>query len=238
MDEAENQLCSNLSDSCFSSLDSCLCRKYSWHWAQIKARHCLPFWSLLSGLRSICQAWVSRKLRALHVFVLQCLLSLLQTISISLLQLRALTSRLNVDLNSHSLLFFVSRFGLFVALFFTLPRFYIRFLWLCLSEFLPHHPHPLLPPLPRPPSTPPGPSEEKLNLDESEWEDIHVITGALKLFFRELPEPLVPFGFFTDIVETVSEWPASAPFTLFGLSGSEILYWSHWVKSHRDSWSC
>uniref|UniRef100_A0A3B3ZUZ4 Uncharacterized protein n=1 Tax=Periophthalmus magnuspinnatus TaxID=409849 RepID=A0A3B3ZUZ4_9GOBI len=46
--------------------------------------------------------------------------------------------------------------------------------------------------------------EEKLNLDESEWEDIHVITGALKLFFRELPEPLVPYGFFTDIVETVN----------------------------------
>lgn len=45
--------------------------------------------------------------------------------------------------------------------------------------------------------------EEKLNLDASDWEDIHVITGALKLFFRELPEPLVPFGFFTDIVETV-----------------------------------
>ncbi|KAM6927464.1 rho GTPase-activating protein 15 isoform 2-T2 [Xenentodon cancila] len=45
--------------------------------------------------------------------------------------------------------------------------------------------------------------EEKLNLDESEWEDIHVITGALKLFFRELPEPVVPYGFFTDIVETV-----------------------------------
>ncbi|MED6286391.1 hypothetical protein CHARACLAT_005457 [Characodon lateralis] len=45
--------------------------------------------------------------------------------------------------------------------------------------------------------------EEKLNLDQSEWEDIHVVTGALKLFFRELPEPLVPYGFFTDIVETV-----------------------------------
>uniref|UniRef100_A0A8C6T585 Rho GTPase activating protein 9 n=1 Tax=Neogobius melanostomus TaxID=47308 RepID=A0A8C6T585_9GOBI len=45
--------------------------------------------------------------------------------------------------------------------------------------------------------------EEKISLDEGEWEDIHVITGALKLFFRELPEPLVPFGFFTDIVETV-----------------------------------
>ncbi|KAJ8400776.1 hypothetical protein AAFF_G00391300 [Aldrovandia affinis] len=45
--------------------------------------------------------------------------------------------------------------------------------------------------------------EEKLNLEHSQWEDIHVITGALKLFFRELPEPLVPYGFFTDIVETV-----------------------------------
>uniref|UniRef100_A0A8K9XDS4 Rho GTPase activating protein 9 n=1 Tax=Oncorhynchus mykiss TaxID=8022 RepID=A0A8K9XDS4_ONCMY len=46
-------------------------------------------------------------------------------------------------------------------------------------------------------------NHEKLNLDQSEWEDIHVITGALKLFFRELPEPLVPYGFFTDIVETI-----------------------------------
>uniref|UniRef100_A0A8C6PF54 Rho GTPase activating protein 9 n=1 Tax=Nothobranchius furzeri TaxID=105023 RepID=A0A8C6PF54_NOTFU len=46
--------------------------------------------------------------------------------------------------------------------------------------------------------------QEKLNLDDSvRWDDIHVITGALKLFFRELPEPLVPYGFFTDIVETV-----------------------------------
>uniref|UniRef100_A0AAZ3Q4W3 Rho GTPase activating protein 9 n=1 Tax=Oncorhynchus tshawytscha TaxID=74940 RepID=A0AAZ3Q4W3_ONCTS len=48
--------------------------------------------------------------------------------------------------------------------------------------------------------------QEKLNLEQSEWEDIHVITGALKLFFRELPEPLVPYGFFTDILETVSEY--------------------------------
>ncbi|XP_069042593.1 rho GTPase-activating protein 15 isoform X2 [Lepisosteus oculatus] len=45
--------------------------------------------------------------------------------------------------------------------------------------------------------------EEKLNLDDSEWEDIHVITGALKMFFRELPEPLIPYSFFNDFVETV-----------------------------------
>ncbi|XP_016402076.1 rho GTPase-activating protein 9 [Sinocyclocheilus rhinocerous] len=46
-------------------------------------------------------------------------------------------------------------------------------------------------------------NHERLDLDDPQWEDIHVITGALKLFFRELPEPLVPYGFFHDIVETV-----------------------------------
>ncbi|XP_051985567.1 rho GTPase-activating protein 15 isoform X2 [Xyrauchen texanus] len=45
--------------------------------------------------------------------------------------------------------------------------------------------------------------QERLDLDDPQWEDVHVITGALKLFFRELPEPLVPYGFFHDIVETV-----------------------------------
>ncbi|XP_052020840.1 rho GTPase-activating protein 9 isoform X2 [Apodemus sylvaticus] len=34
--------------------------------------------------------------------------------------------------------------------------------------------------------------EGKLDLDSAEWDDIHVVTGALKLFFRELPQPLVP----------------------------------------------
>ncbi|XP_028854135.1 rho GTPase-activating protein 15 isoform X2 [Denticeps clupeoides] len=45
--------------------------------------------------------------------------------------------------------------------------------------------------------------EEKLNLDSPEWEDIHVVSGALKLFFRELPEPLVPYGVFSDLMETI-----------------------------------
>ncbi|KAG8514199.1 Rho GTPase-activating protein 9 [Galemys pyrenaicus] len=34
--------------------------------------------------------------------------------------------------------------------------------------------------------------ENRLDLDSAEWDDIHVITGALKLFLRELPQPLVP----------------------------------------------
>ncbi|XP_077053746.1 rho GTPase-activating protein 15-like isoform X5 [Siphateles boraxobius] len=45
--------------------------------------------------------------------------------------------------------------------------------------------------------------QERLDLDDPQWDDIHVITGALKLFFRELPEPLIPYGFFHDIVEAV-----------------------------------
>ncbi|XP_029450456.1 rho GTPase-activating protein 9 isoform X4 [Rhinatrema bivittatum] len=43
--------------------------------------------------------------------------------------------------------------------------------------------------------------EERLNLDDSEWEDIHVVTGALKLFFRELPEPLIPYTLYERFVE-------------------------------------
>ncbi|XP_031753032.1 rho GTPase-activating protein 9 isoform X2 [Xenopus tropicalis] len=45
--------------------------------------------------------------------------------------------------------------------------------------------------------------EEKLDLSTSDWEDVHVITGALKMFFRELPEPLIPFSMFEQYVEAV-----------------------------------
>ncbi|XP_075886555.1 rho GTPase-activating protein 15-like [Nelusetta ayraudi] len=45
--------------------------------------------------------------------------------------------------------------------------------------------------------------EEPLDLDHSQWEDIHVVAGALKLFFRELPEPLFPSWIFQQLVETL-----------------------------------
>ncbi|XP_020796414.2 rho GTPase-activating protein 12b isoform X2 [Boleophthalmus pectinirostris] len=45
--------------------------------------------------------------------------------------------------------------------------------------------------------------DEKLELDDSKWEDIHVTTGALKMFFRELPEPLFTYTSFNDFVNAI-----------------------------------
>ncbi|MEQ2178113.1 hypothetical protein GOODEAATRI_010607 [Goodea atripinnis] len=41
-------------------------------------------------------------------------------------------------------------------------------------------------------------NDEKVNLSDTKWEDIHVTTGALKMFFRELPEPLFTYALFND----------------------------------------
>ncbi|XP_043388736.1 rho GTPase-activating protein 9 isoform X3 [Chelonia mydas] len=53
--------------------------------------------------------------------------------------------------------------------------------------------------------------EERLSLADPEWDDVHVVTGALKLFFRELPEPLVPFALFDAFVAAVSKDLPPAP---------------------------
>ncbi|XP_038188630.1 rho GTPase-activating protein 12 isoform X2 [Arvicola amphibius] len=49
--------------------------------------------------------------------------------------------------------------------------------------------------------------DEKLDLNDSKWEDIHVVTGALKMFFRELPEPLFTFSHFNDFVSAIKQDP-------------------------------
>ncbi|XP_030591594.1 rho GTPase-activating protein 12-like isoform X2 [Archocentrus centrarchus] len=45
--------------------------------------------------------------------------------------------------------------------------------------------------------------EEHLDLEDGQWEEIHVITGALKLFLRELPEPLFPFSCFEKFIAAI-----------------------------------
>ncbi|XP_070846467.1 rho GTPase-activating protein 27 [Chaetodon trifascialis] len=44
---------------------------------------------------------------------------------------------------------------------------------------------------------------EELDLEDGQWEDVHVITGALKLFFRELPEPLFPYSHFNKFIAAI-----------------------------------
>uniref|UniRef100_A0A8C7JSP2 Rho GTPase activating protein 12 n=1 Tax=Oncorhynchus kisutch TaxID=8019 RepID=A0A8C7JSP2_ONCKI len=45
--------------------------------------------------------------------------------------------------------------------------------------------------------------DEQLELEDSKWEDIHVTTGALKMFFRELPEPLFTYDSFNDFINAI-----------------------------------
>ncbi|XP_072343122.1 rho GTPase-activating protein 27-like isoform X2 [Scyliorhinus torazame] len=45
--------------------------------------------------------------------------------------------------------------------------------------------------------------DENVNLEDGPWDDVHVITGALKLFFRELSEPLFPFSHFESFISSM-----------------------------------
>ncbi|XP_028832204.1 rho GTPase-activating protein 12-like isoform X8 [Denticeps clupeoides] len=45
--------------------------------------------------------------------------------------------------------------------------------------------------------------DERVDLADAKWEDIHVTTGALKMFFRELPEPLFTYTYFNDFVNAI-----------------------------------
>ncbi|KAM9719679.1 rho GTPase-activating protein 12-like isoform 2-T3 [Menidia menidia] len=45
--------------------------------------------------------------------------------------------------------------------------------------------------------------DERVNLADGKWEDIHVTTGALKMFFRELPEPLFSYALFHDFISAI-----------------------------------
>lgn len=50
---------------------------------------------------------------------------------------------------------------------------------------------------------------EHVDFKQPEWNDIHILTGSLKLYFRELPEPLFPFALFDRFINAMSK---CAPF--------------------------
>ncbi|KAK7877332.1 hypothetical protein WMY93_031982 [Mugilogobius chulae] len=45
--------------------------------------------------------------------------------------------------------------------------------------------------------------EEHVDLEDGSWTEVHVVTGALKLFFRELPEPLFPFSSYDKFIAAI-----------------------------------
>lgn len=47
--------------------------------------------------------------------------------------------------------------------------------------------------------------QNKLEVIDQE-QDVHVLTGALKLFFRELKEPLIPYGAFDKAISAGSKY--------------------------------
>lgn len=63
--------------------------------------------------------------------------------------------------------------------------------------------------------------EQLKNRFEVEWEkteaylasveDIHVVTGLLKLYLRLLPIPLITFDSYQSFVQSASMWPACCP---------------------------
>ena len=48
-------------------------------------------------------------------------------------------------------------------------------------------------------------SDPHVNLNSPEWADVNIITGCLKLYLRELPDPIIPFRQFRSIIDAASK---------------------------------
>ena len=54
-----------------------------------------------------------------------------------------------------------------------------------------------------------------VDFTDQEWEDISIIPGALKLFLRELPDPLIPFNLYNKFIEAGSEYCAVFTYSMY-----------------------
>lgn len=48
-------------------------------------------------------------------------------------------------------------------------------------------------------------TDEVINLEDDQWADINIVSGCLKLYLRELPDPLIPFRMFRGFIEAASK---------------------------------
>lgn len=58
---------------------------------------------------------------------------------------------------------------------------------------------------------------EKTDISANAYEDINIITGALKLYLRDLPIPVISYDAYPRFIETASESDLSS-FFLFAAS--------------------
>ena len=49
-------------------------------------------------------------------------------------------------------------------------------------------------------------SGQPVDFNDKQWSDVHMIAGALKWYFRELPDPLIPFDKFDEYVNAISKY--------------------------------
>ena len=48
-------------------------------------------------------------------------------------------------------------------------------------------------------------TDEVINLEDDQWADINIVSGCLKLYLRELPDPLIPFRMFRGFIDAASK---------------------------------
>jgi len=50
---------------------------------------------------------------------------------------------------------------------------------------------------------------DSVDLDEDAWADINVVSSTLKLWFRELPDPLFTYALYPQFMEAARECPST-----------------------------
>ena len=59
---------------------------------------------------------------------------------------------------------------------------------------------------------------EDINLEDQEWTDINIVTGCLKLYLRELPDPIIPFKMFRSFIDAASKYSVAGEHHHAGLA--------------------